>query len=438
VLIGVFLSPLPKRLGFWKSVFHRSDPALIGILPCSVPSEADWGFTFDDLYGDGGFEKGDEKVVERYQNRLRGQTALVTGANSGTGYEVSLALARLGVRVTMACRNPIKCEAAADRIRSDPILAERSERDGDGDGEKQVTTMTVDVSSLKSVREFSEAFLSKLGGIPLDMLFLNAGIPAQPLTLDGTNRLTEDGIEIVFATNVVGHHLMTKLLLEPTILTAPRKTPARIVLTSSAASYDSTYDFVVPTDLETINGNPNVGMSHYGISKLAQILWARELTVRLDAADAKEDDDDPNAVVYVNAAHPGAVATEIWGKGAASRRDAAVEAGGTPDDVGFVHRLLERVFAWMMTVMWTCEEGALTLVYLGTAVDDLRQKNVRGRYFHPQSIEVTDHPNVYGDEDKTNALQKEMWDFLDDLVAPFSTPFSTTTTTKTTGGGGTR
>jgi hypothetical protein len=62
-------------------------------------------------------------------------------------------------------------------------------------------------------------------------------------------------------------------------------------------------------------------------------------------------------------------------------------------------------------VMWTAAEGALTLLYLGTATDQLVSKNIRGRYFHPQSIPVK-HPLTHGDEE----LQRKAWEFCDELV----------------------
>jgi len=394
VAIAVFWTPIPTRLGFWKFVLHGMDPGLVGLLPCTVPSKDEWGFTFEDLY--------DER------RSLEGQTALVTGANSGTGYEIALALARLGATVTLACRTPSKCDAAVGRIRNDPAFLERN---GDGvvaeDGEghpPRVTSMTVDTSSLGSVKSFCELFLEKNEGVPLDMLFLNAGIGAIGTLPDGTNRLSVDGIELTFATNVVGHHLMYKLLA-PIIVGGgktppPRKAPARIVLTSSSASYG---DYLVPPDLKTLNSDPIVDMSHYGMSKLAQIWWARELTSQLDdetaAAAAAADVDDPNSIVYVNAGHPGAAATNIW------------EAILNPTT-----HIGRSLLSFAKSLMWTSEEGALTLLYLGVAVDDLAEKGVRGKYFHPQTRPITEHRNVYADEGETNVRQKAMWKFLDELV----------------------
>ena len=200
-IIAVLLTPFPRQLGLYKFLLSR-DPGGVGLLPCYCRTVEDqWGFTYEDLYGDGGAS--DEISAKEYRNRVLGQTALVTGANSGVGYETSLALARLGVKVTMACRNPSKCEAAAKTIREDEGV----------DTGTDVVTMTVDTSSLKSVQEFCQDFLSQTDDgegppLPLDMLFLNAGIGFIDKRDGKPLELTEDGIEKTFATNVVGHHLM--------------------------------------------------------------------------------------------------------------------------------------------------------------------------------------------------------------------------------------
>lgn len=402
VIFAFFLTPVPKRLGFYEYLF--SNPALVGILPCSIRSEEQWGYTFEEFYGDGSNE-GSEK---EYRNRLWGQTALVTGANAGVGYETSLALARLGVSVTMACRNPSKCETAANQIREDEIVIRRG-KEGIG---SIVATMTVDTSSLKSVKKFCREFQAQTNDndgagnfMPLDMLFLNAGMGATPPKDDGSSKLSEDGIELTFATNVVGHHLMYKLL-EPNVRDSGelRKTPARIVLTSSSASYDTKYPYKVATDLETLNGDPIINMSHYAQSKLAQILWAKELTAQLDAeandTRISSNDIDPNSIIYVNAAHPGAVATGIWDK------------AEMPEIVRTIISIL------LKPIMWTPVEGALTLIYLGTAVEQLQKGIIRGQYYHPQSKRILDHKDAK-DDPETKILQEKLWKFLDELVADY-------------------
>jgi len=437
VLVAVFLTPIPKRLGLYRWFFGLIEsllPPLVGLLPCMVASYGDWGFTVRDLYGDG--PAGWDEKADAYRNRLQGHVAIVTGANSGTGYEISLALARLGANVTMACRNPSRCEIAAEKIRRDSMVRNRFRNRVGAGTIISISTMTVDVSSLASVRDFCDRYLARTRDangvpLPLDMLFLNAGVGYLGPAKNGSLVLSADGIEITFATNVVGHHLMYRVL-EPSLRRSDeaRITPARIVQTSSSASYETKLPHKVATDLDTLNRMPattswfvksaefELMLNLYGQSKLAQILWVRELTAALDreakgeghaaaaaAAVATTRSLNPNSVLYANAAHPGMVATNIWGKNARN---------GLP-----LGRLLELAVERFQSFVWTPEEGALTLLYLGTAVEDLRTKNIRGQYYHPQSRKMTDHKFARDNDPETKDLQERLWEFLDELVVDY-------------------
>lgn len=242
--------------------------------------------------------------------------------------------------------------------------------------------MTLDTSSLKSVKDFSEKFREK--NAALDLLYLNAGLGSAGVEDDGSTPLSEDGIELLFATNVVGHHLLFKVL-EPLVMNSKL---ARIVLTSSAASFSTFKDYKVATDLETLNAvqPKRDGMQIYGQSKLAQILWAKELTRKLG----------PGSHVYVNAMHPGAVNTAIWQK--------------NPTIPAPVQKI---VTYFRENAMWNAAEGALTMLYLGVATDQLVAKDLRGRYFHPQAHEIV-NPLALDEE-----LQTKVWLFLDELVKDF-------------------
>eukprot|EP00531_Pseudo-nitzschia_arenysensis_P002359 CAMPEP_0116154572 /NCGR_PEP_ID=MMETSP0329-20121206/21853_1 /TAXON_ID=697910 /ORGANISM="Pseudo-nitzschia arenysensis, Strain B593" /LENGTH=306 /DNA_ID=CAMNT_0003651563 /DNA_START=20 /DNA_END=940 /DNA_ORIENTATION=+ len=305
----------------------------------------------------------------------------------------------------MACRNPSRCEAAAKRIHEDEVVAQRRDQDQDL-ARPAVVTMT----DLQSVKKFCDEFLAKTDDgkgnpLPLDMLFLNAGIGFTSLTEDGSLNLSEDGIEMTFATNVVGHHLMYKVL-EPSIRRSDelRKTPARIVQTSSSMSYINMYRYHVATDLETLNGVRAQDSSLYPQSKLAQILWVKALT---DQLDGESEDGNPNSVVYVNAGHPGAVATNIW----------HTHEDETMSLIALSAKFLARLH---QSFFWTPEEGALTLLYLGTAVEKLQEGNIRGQYFHPQTTMMDDHKLFRKDNTKqTEILQEKLWKFLDELVADF-------------------
>jgi NAD(P)-dependent dehydrogenase (short-subunit alcohol dehydrogenase family) len=471
ICIGLLMSPVPKQIGFYKWLFSKLIPVImypaisdasIGILPCTIPTINDWGFTLSELYDD-------NRQYEK-QNILWGQTALVTGveSNSGSiGYEISLALARLGVSVTMVCRNKEICKYAALQIRNDDIVLSRSkERNTNlvGPG-MAIKTMIVDLSSLKSVRKFCKQFLLETDDgddipMPLDMLFLNGEIFSHPTqsqsqsndrvsnddTITSTSLLlSEDGIENLFATNVVGHHLMYKLL-EPSLKRndSLRKTPPRIIVTSSLMSY---YPFQkqqhypddndkIATDIQTLNSavisTTTVddaidavdavavdydSKSLYAHTKLAQIYWTNELNDRLiikeqeQVQEQKQDDESnskANSIMYVNAVLMGAVNTNIWN---------TIDYDNTP----FLNDVFKYIVDnFLRPIMWTPEEGALTLLYLGTNVHDLQTKNIRGKYYHSQSIEMNNPIFAPNDGSKeTKLVQKKLWLFLDDLVADF-------------------
>lgn len=357
LLLGVLFSELPKKIGFfrWRA---KNNPMLVGLMPAH----------------NYGIEEG-FSVEKLYASDLTGQVAIVTGANSGVGYETALALARVGARVFLICRNSQKCQAAAEKIRADK------------DCKGKVETATVDTSSLESVKAFATEF-SKTND-RLDMLVLNAGIYSAGLDADGSLPLSVDGIEKVFATNVVGHHLMYRLL-EPKLREAK---VARVVAVSSCSSYFEIINRkeMVPTSLEKLNGLKTTffNLNHaqiYGQSKLAQVYWAQELTERLG-----ED-----SSIYVNAAHPGVVYTGIHTKSMATI--------GCPKPMIKVMEWIER------SAMWSAAEGALNQLYLVVATDELVEKNVRGRYFHPIAQPVV-HP--YGAE---KVLQEKVWAFLEELV----------------------
>ena len=328
-----------------------------------------WKYTFEELY-----ENCHHPTIG-----ISSHTALITGGNSGIGYQTARALAKCGVDVTLACRNESKCLVAADKIRNE--AREYLKQNGDSNA-INVSIMTVDMSSLKSVQQFSQEFLKKNQNGALDMLYLNAGIgvinkPGEEL------KLSEDGIELTFATNYVGHHLMYRLL-EPLLL---KSKMARVIQVSSCISFD-TFGDKVATSLDTLNGPARKPYSHkhYGQSKLAQILWTKYLTKRLSEANINN--------IYANASHPGSVDTGIWMKNAIV----------IPS---FVLDYLRKY------TMWTEEDGALTQLYLGVATKELMEKDIRGKYFHPQAQEVV---NPLSLDEK---LQKDVWDFSEELVSDF-------------------
>ena len=130
---------------------------------------------------------------------LTGKTAIVTGANSGIGFEATRELARKGAQVVMASRNREKSEAAWQRIK-------------DEQPDASVELLQLDLANLDSVRAFAAEFVQR--DTPLDLLINNAGVMAIP------HRQTADGFEMQLGTNHFGHFALTGLLLER-LLAAP-------------------------------------------------------------------------------------------------------------------------------------------------------------------------------------------------------------------------
>lgn len=148
----------------------------------------------------------------------KGRIIIVTGANSGLGYENTLSLAKKGAKVIMACRNLKKASAARENIESEVPGAD-------------LEVMEIDLSKLSSVRNFAKAYQSKYDR--LDVLINNAGVMMPPYSK------TEDGFELQFAANYLGHFLLTGLLLD-TIVNTP---DSRIVSLSSIAHKSGKINF---------------------------------------------------------------------------------------------------------------------------------------------------------------------------------------------------
>ncbi len=205
---------------------------------------------------------------------LTGKVAIVTGANSGIGYDTAVAFAEKGATVIMACRNLEKGQAALDQLKAEVPGAD-------------VELMQLDLASLDSVRAFAEAFEAQYDR--LDLLINNAGIMMVPYGV------TEDSFERQFGTNHLGHFALTGLLMD-TLLATPG---ARVVNVSSAGHRMGSMDF---DDLMFEDGKGYSGRNAYGRSKLANLLFTYELQRRFEAAGA-----DAEAL----AAHPGGSNTNL-------------------------------------------------------------------------------------------------------------------------------
>lgn len=205
---------------------------------------------------------------------LIGKIIIVTGANSGIGFEASKEFARKGAQVILACRNMQKAEVALAELQSDVPSA-------------QAEIKQLDLASQKSIQAFADAFQAKYD--QLDVLVNNAGIMEVPY---GT---TEDGFERQLGTNHLGHFALTGLLIN-TIRATPN---ARVVNISSGAHRAGSIDF---GNLMNEGGTGYSPGRSYGRSKLANLLFTYELQRRFEAGGV-------NAIAV--AAHPGGTNTNL-------------------------------------------------------------------------------------------------------------------------------
>lgn len=197
---------------------------------------------------------------------LTGQTAVVTGANSGIGLETAKALTAHGARVIIAVRDEAKGRRAAEAMPAPGTTEVRP----------------LDLASLDSVRAFAKAW----DGSPIGLLINNAGVMIPPLTR------TSDGFELQFGTNHLGHFALTNLLL-------PHVTGnGRVVTVSSGAHKFGKIDF---DDLNWEHRKYRRWRA-YGQSKLANLLFTKELQRRLAEAGSS---------ILSLAAHPGYAATNL-------------------------------------------------------------------------------------------------------------------------------
>ncbi len=203
----------------------------------------------------------------------RGRTAVITGANSGIGFETARVLAERGATVVLACRDLGKAKEAADRIAD---LAPGA----------TVDVVLLDLASLASVRQAAGQIRSRYPHI--DLLINNAGLMMPPFGR------TEDGFELQIGTNHLGHFALTGLLLDRLL-----GTPGSRVVTVSSFGHRSGR-----IDLEDLNFARRAyrPSAAYGQSKLANLLFTYELQRRLAAAGAQ---------TIAVALHPGAVPTEL-------------------------------------------------------------------------------------------------------------------------------
>ncbi len=242
-----------------------------------------------------------------------GRTAIITGTG-GLGYETALALARAGASVILAGRNAAKGAASVARI------------SGAVPGAK-IAFAALDLASLASVKIFADGILASHA--TLDLLINNAGVMAPP-----QRQTTQDGFELQFGTNYLGHFALTAHLL-PVLRKTSRP---RVVNLSSIAHRTGFINF---NDLQWERSYRPWGA--YGQSKLAMLMFALELQRRSDAAGWG---------LISNAAHPGFARTELIANG--------------PGDEGLLMKLGD---VFKPLVSQSAAEGALPTLYAATSPD---------------------------------------------------------------------
>jgi NAD(P)-dependent dehydrogenase (short-subunit alcohol dehydrogenase family) len=291
---------------------------------------------------------------------LTGTVALITGANSGIGYETALALADHGAHVVLACRNKDRARRAFDELEND---LDRS----------SLELLALDLSDLVSVRRAAEQFLAEHAR--LDILINNAGVMGTPY------RQTADGFELQMATNHLGHFAFTGLLMHR-LLTSGR---SRVVTVSSLMHRGGQIPFDDVAGVKVRNTWLN-----YGTSKLANLLFTAELDRRLRAAG------EPTMAV---AAHPGWTRSPLAGNGA------ALGEGRLRAKVG---RTVGRVFGQATA------SGALPTLYAAVAPDVLS-----GQYFGPSRLfELFGPPELVrpNKRARNSADAARLWEISEELT----------------------
>ncbi|XP_019415998.1 PREDICTED: short-chain dehydrogenase TIC 32, chloroplastic-like [Lupinus angustifolius] len=207
-------------------------------------------------------------------------TALITGGTSGIGAETARVLAKRGVRVVIGARDMNKAREMKENIQKESPYA-------------NVIMLQIDLSSFGSVQRFCSQFLALQ--LPLNILINNAGMFSQNL------EFSEEKIEMTFATNYLGHFLLTEILLDTMIETAEKTgVEGRIINVSSVIHSWVKRDAFRFKDI--LRGRNFNGTRAYAQSKLANILHAKEIARQLK---------ERNARVSINAVHPGIVKTGI-------------------------------------------------------------------------------------------------------------------------------
>lgn len=298
------------------------------------------------------------EIMQSKHPHMQGRWAVVTGSNSGIGYQLSLLLARCGVSVVLACRSDSKGKEAEQSIRA-----------ALGDGAGAVEYVKLDVSDLASVTRFAAA----MQGRGVGLLVCNAGAMCLPWSC------TPQGFETVFATHVMGHALLAQLLV-PELLQSSKGT-ARIVYCSSRTVEKGS----VVTECFKRPEKPFDGFnkySHYPNVKTMQTCCALAHADELGSGD-----------VAVHAVHPGCVQSNIV-------TNAALLGIFSP------------FFQWASpAVGQICPLEAASYLLRACLCDDCAPENGTGRYFH------CGQPSIPGRLASDPKVRKASWSLLQQALS---------------------
>ncbi|KAM4089748.1 hypothetical protein ACJW30_09G006800 [Castanea mollissima] len=288
-------------------------------------------------------------------------TAIVTGGASGIGLETVRVLALRKAHVIIAARNMEAANAAKQLILKDNETA-------------RVDVLKLDLCSMKSVRAFVDDFNAL--NVPLNILINNAGVMFCPF------QLSKDGIEMQFATNHIGHFLLTNLLLEKMKNTARSTNIEGRIVNLSSIAHNYTYEQGIRFD----QINDESGYSDkkaYGQSKLANILHVNELSRRFQ---------EEGINITVNSVHPGLIMTPLMR----------------------YSELLMRLIRVFTFYLWkNIPQGASTTCYVALHPN---LKGVTGKYY----LDCNEmKPSAFA---RDTVLAKNLWDFSNKLVSSAAKP----------------
>mmetsp|Transcript_22190 Transcript_22190/g.52182 ORF Transcript_22190/g.52182 Transcript_22190/m.52182 type:complete len:423 (+) Transcript_22190:231-1499(+) len=323
---------------------------------------------------------------------LSGKVAIVTGANTGIGYHTALELARQNCHVIVASRSSTKGQAAVDKIINE-ISAPGQEEE---EHAKNVEFLQLDLSSLGSVQEFVKDFkASSAEPKSLDMLVLNAGIMKSPgsqyigQNLTYGYDTTSEGFEAHIGVNHIGHYYLTRLLLDDFIV--PSQT--RVVAVSSAAEEGAympegmKFETWKPESKEHAFEMGYEDGNAYGQSKLANILFAKELAARYSTEG-----------VTAYSCHPGVIKSEL-------SRYMVENTEKELESASWFAKMATQLFGqYFELAMMDTPDGALTQLHLATSP---RDEIVNGGFYHPVGRLMKDGPKHPQGSNET--LQQFVW-----------------------------